>query len=376
MGTTTTVVVAAAGAAALVLAIAAFLTARARARRDHRLQAVLSRIGDNMDVLSQSLLAVVESAEEARAPGVELGLTLDLGEVLQETARTASRLVGADGAGITVSRERGEPATAVYGLGVARADQPGVEPPDQATWRSAIVQWAPARGSAEDAIRSALAVPLHHDGGRLGTLTVYARSARSFSEEHSTALTALAAEAVPAIVNARLHEATVELVRTDSLTGFRNRQGYDEALQLEIARARRAGRPLTVVLLDLDRFHDVNARFGYQVGDAVLVEFTELVASVSRASDVLCRRGGEEFVVLLPDTECRDGIRFDLRLRTAVETAVFATGAAISYSAGLTELRDGDDAASIDERIGRMALAAKEDGRNRLVHDCTLHNPQ
>lgn len=376
MGTTTTAVVAAAAAAALVLAIVAFYAARARTRRDHRLHAVLGRIGDNMDVLSQSLLAVVESAEEARAPGVELGLTLDLGEVLQETVRTAARLVGADGAGISVVRERGEPAAAVYGLGVARADQPGVEPPDQATWRSAIVQWAPAPGSAEDAIRSALAVPLYHDGGRLGTLTVYARSARSFTEEHSAALNALAAEAVPAIVNARLHEATVELVRTDSLTGFRNRQGYDESLQLEIARARRASRPLTVVLLDLDRFHDVNARFGYQVGDSVLVEFTELVASVSRASDVLCRRGGEEFVVLLPDTECREGIRFDLRLRTAVETAVFATGASISYSAGLTELRDGDDAASIDERIGRMTLAAKEDGRNRLVHDCTLHNPQ
>ena len=161
-------------------------------------------------------------------------------------------------------------------------------------------------------------MPLLQDGTRLGTLAVYSRAARAFTQEQAGLLATLAAEAVPAIVNASLHEATLELVRTDAMTGFRNRRGYDESLELEIARARRGGRPLTVVLLDLDRFHDVNARFGYQVGDAVLVAFTELVQTVARASDVLCRRGGEEFVVVLPDTECREGMRFDLRLRAAV----------------------------------------------------------
>ena len=157
------------------------------------------------------------------------------------------------------------------------------------------------------------------------------------------------------------------------MTGFRNRRGYDEALEAEIARARRGGRPLTVVLLDLDRFHDVNARFGYQVGDAVLVAFTELVQTVSRASDVLCRRGGEEFVVVLPDTECQEGIRFDLRLRAAVAATEFPTDEPVTFSTGLTELREGDDSASVDERVGRMVLSAKASGRNRLVHDCELN---
>ncbi len=325
-----------------------------------------------MDVLSQSLLAVVEGAEAGRTPGMELGLTLDLGDVLQQTARTAASLVGADGAAVTVLRERGEPAAATWGLGVAEASQAGLEPPDHGAWHSVTVQWTPAPGAPEDAVRSALAVPIEHDSGRLGTISAYARAPRAFGQEHADALVALAAEASPAIVNARVHEATVELVRTDAMTGFRNRRGYDEALELEIARARRGGRPLTIVLLDLDRFHDVNARFGYQVGDQVLVAFTEVVQTVARASDVLCRRGGEEFVVVLPDTECREGMRFDMRLRAAVAATEFPTGEQINYSAGLTELRDGDDSAAIDERIGRMVLSAKADGRNRLVHDCNL----
>ncbi len=372
MGTTIAVVTVV-GAAVLALAFAAWAAARARAHSDRRLNATLGRIGDSMEVLSQGLLAVVEGAEAGRTPGVDLGLSLDLGDVLQETARAAAALVGADGAGVTVSRERGEPATATFGIGVAAPTQSGLEPPDASAWNAVTVQWLPDPSESDGTVRSGLAVPLLHDSVRLGTLSVYSRSARAFTQEQAAQLTTLGAEAVPAIVNASLHEATLELVRTDAMTGFRNRRGYDESLELEIARARRGGRPLTIVLLDLDLFHDVNARFGYQVGDAVLVAFTELVQTVARASDVLCRRGGEEFVIVLPDTECREGMRFDLRLRAAVAASEFTTGEPVTYSAGLTELRDGDDAQTIDERIGRMVLSAKANGRNRLVHDCEFH---
>ena len=371
MGTTAAVVIAA-SAAILALATAAWAAARARARSDRRVSVTLGRIGDSMDALSQSLLAVVEGAETGRTPGFELGLSLDLGDVLQETARAAAALVGADGAGVTLARERGEPATATFGIGVAAPTQASLEPPDSSAWSAVSVQWLPDPAESDGTVRSALAVPLLHDSSRLGTLSVYARAARAFTQEQAVMLAELAAEAVPAIVNASLHEATLELVRTDAMTGFRNRRGYDESLETEVARARRSGRPLTIVLLDLDHFHDVNARFGYQVGDAVLVAFTELVRTVSRASDVLCRRGGEEFVVILSDTECREGIRFDLRLRAAVAATEFPTGEPVTYSAGLTELREGDDLTGLDERIGRMVLSAKSDGRNRLVHDCEL----
>ncbi len=372
MGTTAAVVIAA-GAAILALAFAALATARARSRSDRRLNLTLGRIGDSMEVLSKSMLAVVEGAAAGQGPGLDLGLSLDLGDVLQETARAAAALVGADGAGVAVNRERGEPATATFGIGVAAPTQAGLEPPDASAWNAVTVQWLPDPAAGDDTVRSALAVPLLHDSTRVGTLSVYSRAARAFTQEQAAQLATLAVDAVPAIVNASLHEATLELVRTDAMTGFRNRRGYDEALEAEIARARRGGRPLTVVLLDLDRFHDVNARFGYQVGDAVLVAFTELVQTVSRASDVLCRRGGEEFVVVLPDTECQEGIRFDLRLRAAVAATEFPTDEPVTFSTGLTELREGDDSASVDERVGRMVLSAKASGRNRLVHDCELN---
>jgi diguanylate cyclase (GGDEF)-like protein len=366
---TTAAVLAAAGAAALVLAMVAWAAARARA--DRRIDATLERVGESMDALSRSLLAVVEGADATRGSFLDVGLSLDLGDVLQQTARAAAGAVGADGAAVTVAREQGGPATATFGIGVAAPPRESLEPPDASGWQAVSVQWLPDDAAGDGTIRSALAVPLHHDG-RLGTLAVYSRAARAFTQEQAVTLAGLAADAAPAIANARLHEATLELVRTDAMTGFRNRRGYDEALESEIARARRGGRPLTVVLLDLDRFHDVNARFGYQVGDAVLVAFTELVRTVSRASDVLCRRGGEEFVVVLPDTECREGVRFDLRLRSAAAATEFPTGEPVTYSAGLTELREGDDASSIDERIGRMVHTAKANGRNRLVHDCEL----
>ena len=209
---------------------------------------------------------------------------------------------------------------------------------------------------------------------RLGTLSVYARAARAFTQEQAVSLAALAAEAAPAIVNASLHEATLELVRTDAMTGSATGAATTRRSSSRSRRARRSGRPLTVVLLDLDLFHDVNARFGYQVGDAVLVAFTELVQTVARASDVLCRRGGEEFVIVLPDTECREGVRFDLRLRAAVAATEFPTAEPVTFSTGLTELREGDTAPSVDERVGRMVLSAKANGRNRLVHDCEIHS--
>jgi diguanylate cyclase (GGDEF)-like protein len=371
MGTTAAVVTAA-FAAVVALALAAWAAARARARSDRRMNVVLGRIGDSMDSLSRSLLAVVEGAETVRTPGLDLGLSLDLGEVLQETARAAVALAGADGAGVSVRRERGEPATATFGIGVTTSGHPDIDPPDASAWSAVSVQWLPDPRAGQGTVRSALAVPVLHGGTRLGTLSVYSRAVRAFSQEQAERLAALARDAAPAIVNASLHESTLELVRTDAMTGFRNRRGYDESLEAEVARARRGAHPLTVLLLDLDRFHDVNARFGFQVGDAVLVAFADLVRTVSRASDVLSRRGGEEFVVILPDTECREGIRFDLRLRAALAATDFPTGEPLTYSAGLTELREGDDVAAIDERIGRMALSAKEDGRNRLIHDCQI----
>ena len=158
MGTTAAVVIAA-GAAILALAFAALATARARSRSDRRLNLTLGRIGDSMEVLSKSMLAVVEGAAAGQGPGLDLGLSLDLGDVLQETARAAAALVGADGAGVAVNRERGEPATATFGIGVAAPTQAGLEPPDASAWNAVTVQWLPDPAAGDDTVRSALAVP-------------------------------------------------------------------------------------------------------------------------------------------------------------------------------------------------------------------------
>ena len=96
------------------------------------------------------------------------------------------------------------------------------------------------------------------------------------------------------------------LSRTDSLTGLPNRREFDERLEEELERARRArGRPIGLVMLDLDRFKAVNDRFGHQTGDDCLVRFGRILAAESRTSDLAARMGGEEFAVLVPEVEDR-----------------------------------------------------------------------
>lgn len=371
MGTTTVVVVAAAVAATVVLGLVALAATRARARSEQRLHATLGRVGASMDVLSQSLLSIAARAEAARAPLTELGLSLDLAEVLERTARSAAAAVGAEAAVVTATREDGEPAWATFGLGAGVTGlEAALDPPDRRPWRAVELTWTPDPRAGEDAIRSGLAVPVERDGVRLGTLSVYARGARAFSGDQAETLSALAGEAAPAIANARRYAATLDLVTTDALTRVRNRRGYDEVLAFELERARRGGQPLALVLIDLDDFGAVNKRFDLATGDDVLRTFADCLREVARASDVVCRRGGEEFALILPATACADARTLDHRLRAIVATTQFVGVDRLTYSAGLTELRDGDTPEEIDRRASRLVNLRKANGKDGLTDDC------
>ncbi|MFC4148518.1 diguanylate cyclase [Micromonospora mangrovi] len=143
-------------------------------------------------------------------------------------------------------------------------------------------------------------------GGALGVLVLYDRlGGDEFDDDDLVTLRTFAGHAAVAVENVRVHEEAQRLSLTDPLTGLWNYRYLRESIRREVERANRFGRMLSVLALDLDRFKDVNDTWGHAAGDAVLVEFARRVRGEIREVDLAFRHGGEEFVVLLPETDAR-----------------------------------------------------------------------
>jgi diguanylate cyclase (GGDEF)-like protein len=179
-------------------------------------------------------------------------------------------------------------------------------------------------------------------------------------------LEALVAEAAPGLQNARRFGEAERRAVTDALTGVRNRRGYDEELEREVGRARRTGRPLSLLLLDLDDFAEVNSRFDHPGGDQVLREFARVLLQAARVTDTVCRRGGDEFAVLLPETSGEEARRFWVRLHELVGATQFSLIGRLTFSTGLVELRPNESPPALDARASAAANRAKRRGKDRL----------
>jgi diguanylate cyclase (GGDEF)-like protein len=156
--------------------------------------------------------------------------------------------------------------------------------------------------------RSFLMVPLVIGDESLGVLNLYSRQPARFSTSDVRLARELATQVALAIDRARLHEAVRERADTDGLTGVLNHRAVLEALDRELARARRHDVPLAVMMVDLDGFKRVNDTWGHQIGDQALLHVAALLRSSVRESDHVGRYGGDEFLMVLPDTGA-DGAR-------------------------------------------------------------------
>ncbi|WP_168735257.1 GGDEF domain-containing protein [Pseudothauera rhizosphaerae] len=170
------------------------------------------------------------------------------------------------------------------------------------------------------------------------------------------------------LANARL----MELATRDGLTGLHNRRHFFELAERELARARRNGLQLSIVMLDLDYFKLINDSYGHAAGDHALREVAGLFALVLRETDIVGRYGGEEFAMLLPDTSREEARQVAERLRAVVAGHVVDwRGEPIHCSASLGVAHvDGGDVPTLDallERADGALLRAKNGGRNRLV---------
>ncbi len=179
----------------------------------------------------------------------------------------------------------------------------------------------------------------------------------------------------PKIVEMEEFEETERSARTDALTGLANRRVFDETLDAEIRRSRRYRWPVTVLMLDLDRFKDVNDAHGHMVGDLVLERVGGIVRHAVRDADAACRFGGDEFGVVLPETAREGGYAVAERIRRRVEQAfkdrpVDGRDIPTTISAGLSSFpEDGLHADELAARADEALYAAKHEGRNRVcVH--------
>ncbi len=157
------------------------------------------------------------------------------------------------------------------------------------------------------------------------------------------------------------------LATKDSLTSIDNRHMFAELFTKESATAKRYKTSLSLMIMDLDYFKKVNDTYGHNIGDYVLKTFTSIVTALIRDADVFARWGGEEFVLLLRHTDCREAFTVAEKIRLAVEAYDFAQAGHITCSIGVTDVQHDDLLSEAIERADRALYAAKNQGRNRTM---------
>lgn len=220
------------------------------------------------------------------------------------------------------------------------------------------------------AVRSAVVAPLIVENKVLGVLSLSSNGPSAFGEADLRLLTSLAATTTAAIQNALLHSEVQQLAITDSLTGLYNRRGFYDLGQREIDRFQRFGRTLTAIMLDIDHFKDVNDTYGHSVGDQVLMTLARRCRTNIRHVDILGRYGGEEFAILLPETDLFTASEIAERIRRSIADEPFQTDhdlVRVTVSLGVTRaLPETTSLQALLERADVALYRAKAEGRNRV----------
>jgi diguanylate cyclase len=170
-----------------------------------------------------------------------------------------------------------------------------------------------------------------------------------------------------------------EKVSIDQLTGVLNRRGLDEAMVREIARAQRGGVQLCVALLDIDNFKSLNDNYGHHVGDSALQHLVKVINETIRPTDIVTRFGGEEFVILLPDTGLDQAVAIIARLQRMLTKQFFLGNnerLLITFSGGISLFKKDEEQAAVLNRADQAMYLAKKAGKNRVMTENDLPRTQ
>ena len=166
----------------------------------------------------------------------------------------------------------------------------------------------------------------------------------------------------------RYNKMLKKLAVTDVLTGLSNRIRTDESIQTQLELLKRYGSPFSVLLIDIDQFKQVNDKFGHQIGDNVLILLADILRSDLRRTDIAGRWGGEEFIVISPETNLRGALEMAEKIRHSVQERKYNRKHKVTVSIGVTEAHKSDTLKSIIKRADEALYQAKENGRNRVEH--------
>ncbi len=213
-------------------------------------------------------------------------------------------------------------------------------------------------------------LPLRRGDDFLGLYALGGRKGRFTADQGTDFLARLSAVGATCLDNAISHTRLAQMALSDPLTGLDNRRAFDRRLTEWVAHARRRNTDLTCLFLDLDHFKPVNDTYGHAFGDRVLMAVAEALANTCRTGDVIARIGGEEFAVLLDETEPEAIATAAERIRAAITGAGAALAEQpleLTASIGVARLCPGETGAELVERADAALYEAKEGGRDRVV---------
>jgi diguanylate cyclase (GGDEF)-like protein len=367
-------------AAALgVCALAALELVRRLRRRTSRdveaqVAATVEVLESRLDELAQELGNAVRRAEDEAQRSRFLGqiaTTIDLDDAIGSTLQAAVGLPKVDAAVVELDPDGDGDERLLGSIGLDRED--GEEgrvriftgPPDRREARAVELSYLYTGEEGSGAVHEALGVPLVGRGGRIGWLGVFSRDpAARFADEDVRRLEDLAERVGPAIENARRFREARQLADLDSLTGLHNRRYFHETLAREVDRAQRYQRLLSLVIVDVDGFKEINDRIGHLAGDAVLAEIADRIRQVVRSADIPCRVGGDEFAVIVPEVEVGQARQLVGRIQRAVSAQPIARAGRVRVSAGVADLQPNDSPTSLFERGDESLYAAKHTVHN------------
>lgn len=218
--------------------------------------------------------------------------------------------------------------------------------------------------------KSWIVAPLIHQNQVYGVIELSANAANVFLENDLNVLTSFADTVTAAIQNAQLHSEVQQIAITDLLTGLYNRRGFEELGQREINRSIRTSAPLSLLLIDVDFLKHINDEYGHSAGDRVLQEISICCRSTFRQIDLVCRYGGDEFAILLPDTPIDHAREAAERLRRIIESRKLEIGSTeIHLSASIGIASFSNEVQNINQLFDladKALYAAKRNGRNTI----------